>query len=233
MADDLLAEELRALGRSLPTPAAAPDLTAAVMNRVAEEKPSRGLRRDRRRMVAAVLVVLAGLLAAPPVRATVAEWFGIGGVVVRPLPGPGPSEAPPPPTAAANLTVAEATRLAGFRPLMPSALGVPDGVEVSADRRVISLSWGSGAGTIRLDQLEDRLIPYYEKQFGGTFELTRKGFWFEQPHELRVIDESGSAHSEAARTAGRTLVWTVPGRTLRLEGALTKNQALTIADTTR
>lgn len=249
--DELLVEELRALGRSLPTPDVAPELTAAVMDRVAlvepVERPSwlrQRWARARllwanwvwqgwRRVVAIALVVLAGLLAAPPVRATVADWFGIGGVVVRPMPGPGPSEAPPPPTAGTGLTLAEAGKLAGFVPLVPSALGKPDGIEVSADRRVVSMSWGSGAGTIRLDQLEDRLSPYFEKQLHGTFELTRKGFWFETPHELHIVDSRGEARTEPPRTAGRTLVWTAPGRTLRLEGALTKNRALAIADSAR
>lgn len=246
--DDLLAEELRALGRSLSSPDVAPGLTAAVLDRIAvpEERPSwlrqrmprlhslwaSWLRERWRRVVAVGLVVLAGLLAAPPVRATVADWFGIGGVVVRPMPGPGPSEAPPPPTAGTGLTLADATRLAGFAPLVPSALGKPDGIEVSADKRVVSMSWGSGAETIRLDQLEDQLPPYYEKQVPGTFELTRKGLWFETPHQLHVIDDAGVRHLEPPRTAGRTLVWTTPGRTFRLEGALTKDQALAIADST-
>ncbi|WP_328994569.1 hypothetical protein OG394_08825 [Kribbella sp. NBC_01245] len=245
MDDEMLVEELRALGRSIPSPDVAPGLTAAVLDRVALVEPGKASRwarlrslwagwvwRGWRKVVAVVVVVLAGLLAVPPVRATVADWFGIGGVVVRPMPGPGPSEASPPPTAGTGVTLAEAGKLAGFAPLVPTALGKPDGIEVSADRRVVSMSWGSGEKTIRLDQLEDRLSPYFEKQLHGTFELTRKGFWFETPHELHVVDSVGQAHMEPPRTAGRTLVWKTETRTFRLEGALTKDRALAIADST-
>ena len=40
---------------------------------------------------------------------------------------------------------------------------MPDGVGVSADRRVVSLTWGAGADTIRLDQFDGTLDPAFWK----------------------------------------------------------------------
>ena len=105
---------------------------------------------------------------APPVRAAVGDLFGFGGVLVREEPGPAPSTAPPPPGATSDLSLAEAADLVPFRPAVPTALGDPDGVEVSADRRVLSLTWATDDGPVRLDQIGARLDYTFAKSATGV-----------------------------------------------------------------
>ena len=107
--DDLV-RDLATLGRGIDPPAPSEGLTTAVMDRVAAlpapDRPANAWTRmwrqagrrvadsveSRRRRVALVVVaVLLALLATPPVRAAVADWFGFGGVLVeRGSPGPVP-----------------------------------------------------------------------------------------------------------------------------------------------
>ena len=103
---DDLTRDLALLGRSIDPPAAADGLATAVLDRIAvlplpapetDRVPWRVRVRDllesrRRRIALVVAAVLVALLATPPVRAAVADWFGFGGVVVEkstPAPVPG------------------------------------------------------------------------------------------------------------------------------------------------
>ncbi|MGH3716715.1 MAG: hypothetical protein ACRDT4_25140 [Micromonosporaceae bacterium] len=232
-----LGAELRALGRELPVGEPPDGLADAVLTRIAElPVPRRSwLRRRWPALVAALLgLLLVGVLA-PPVRATVAEWLGLGGVVVRHDPDPPPASAPPPPTAGTGLTLAEARRLVGFTPLLPRDLGTPDGVEVSADRRVLSLTWHRGGdGVLRLDQFDGRLDPSFAKSVHGDIEWVKVGgtsaWWIPRPHEVVVLAPDGTERREQARLAGKTLIWQYGSVTLRLEGDLTRDRAVAIAE---
>src|SRR6266540_1847726 len=141
-ATNSLDAELRALAGELRAGQPADGLVDAVLHRIgAEPVPGRSsrfaqtVRRVRgwllarwRSVLAALGVLLIGLALAPPVRATVAEWFGFDGVIVRLEPGPVPSTTPAPPVASSNLTLDQARRLLRFAPLVPAALGPPSGV---------------------------------------------------------------------------------------------------------
>lgn len=103
-----------------------------------------------------MLAGLLALLAAPPVRAEVAEWLGFAGVQVR-LDPESPSRsaaAPPPPRAPGDTPLVEASALVAFSPVVPALLGAPDGVEVSADRRILSMTWDTDSGVVRIDQID-------------------------------------------------------------------------------
>lgn len=230
---DLLVADLVTLGRTVRTPEPDPRLVDVVLTRLADGPTPRPVAR-RRVLVAAAFVLLA-LLATPPVRAAVADWFGFGGVVVRHDPSPPPSTAPPPPTVGTTRSVAQAVALVGFPVALPVELGPPDGVEVSGDRRVLSCSWTGGPdGVLRLDQVDGRLDYTFAKSAAGV-EFTEVGgdvaLWFEVPHAVVVLEPGGGRRTETARLAGHTLVWERAGTTLRLEGDLTLTRALTIAGT--
>ncbi len=251
---EALVVELRALGRLVPTPppAASAAMADAVLARL-PERPAVARRPDgaaattrravdaaraviagrRRRTVAVVVVLLLVLLGAPPVRASVAEWFGLRGVRVRIDPRPQPSTAPPPPTVRAGTSLAAAEAAVGFAPLVPAELGPPDAVEVSADRRLVSMSWSGGAdGTVRLDQFGAPLDGLFAKTAPGA-EFTSVGeafaLWFDGPHEVVLVEPDGTTRTESARLAGPTLVWQTTLATLRLEGDLTRSRAIEIA----
>jgi hypothetical protein len=243
-----LAEELRALGGSVAPPAAAERADAiadAVMARIARapagdqrRTPASRLRdavaRRRRALVALVLAGLVALVAAPPVRAAVAEWFGFGGVRVRIQPLPVPSTAPPPPSVTGSETLAEARSALGFDPIVPAALGRPDAVEVSADRRRVSMTWSGGRdGRVRLDQWAADLDGLFLKTAPhASYPTVRGSFavWFDGPHEVVLLEPGGGTRAEPPRLAGRTLIWQSGRATLRLEGDLTQQRAVAIAE---
>ena len=228
-----LVRDLVELGRTVPTPEA-PGLEAGVLARVGGPARRPLLARPRARLVAAVVAGLLALLAAPPVRAAVADWFGFGAVVVHRGDGgsrsPGPVSPPP---VSPDLTLTEAAAQVDFAVFELPALGDPEAADVSGDRRVLSLDWSAG---LRLDQ---------SSSLGYTFDKTsssvrtvfvdgREAIWFEDAHDLVLLDEDGKRIPDTPRTAGRTLVWTVGDTTLRLEGAaLAQDQAIEIAESSR
>lgn len=252
--DDALERELRALGRSAATAiddaGPAPDAVAtAVLNRLPTAPTPAWIARMRRiagrvarwtwgdglgrRLAVVAVAVLVALGLTAPVRAAVGEWLGIGAVAVRPGPSQPSASAPQP--APAGLSLGAAAERTGLDPVVPPVLGPPDGVEVSADDRVLSLTWGSGGSTVRLDQVADPLSPVYLKTavLGSTAStLTvagRDAWWFGVPHDLVLLAPDGSERTESARIAGPTLVWVDDGVTFRLEGAGDRGRAVDIA----
>ena len=190
--------------------------------------------RHRRRAVAAVVAgILLALVLTPPVRATVADWFGFG-IIVRP--GPQVPSASPPPPAIGDLTLEEAAALVSFPPVVPRALGMPDRASVSGDRRIVSLSWEPAGdhGPLRLDEFDATLEPRFVKNsmIEGVEYIEidgRPALWFAEPHTLELLEDDGTVRTESARPAGPTLVWQSGGVTLRLEGAATTSEAVKIA----
>jgi hypothetical protein len=244
---DALAAELVTLGRALPRPEPAARLVRGVTARLADAGPPRASTpldrlqaraadtfvRRRRQAAVVVTAVLLALLAAPPVRAAVADWFGFAGIMVRDNESPSGSTASPPPSVAATTTLAGAKTLVAFDPVVPAALGPPDGVEVSADRRVLSMSWADGDdGAVRVDQFDARLDYTFAKtapdvrftEVGGSSAL-----WFEAPHEVVLLNADGTRRFETARLAGHTLVWEHGNTTVRLEADVSLGRAVVIA----
>ena len=234
---DVLVADLVALGRSIPARPVDDAFVRRVATGIAAPPPQRTAPSRRvQAAVAAVVAVVVGAIAVPPVRAAVADLFGFGGVLVREEPGPAPSTAPPPPTATSDLTLDEAADLVPFRPAVPTALGDPDGVEVSSDRRVLSLTWETDDGTVRLDQIGARLDYAFAKSATGVEFVTVAGdfaLWFAEPHEVVVLEPDGSQRRETARLAGQTLIWARGAVTMRLEGELSQQRAVDVAESVR
>lgn len=232
---DVLVADLRALGATAPVPEPSAALPEAVLARVAQQPVRRSwLAHRRRALVAAAAAVLVGLAAAPPVRAAVSDWFGFGAVKVErgsSSRSPAPTSAPPP-SPVSGSTVAEARRLVAFPVVVPAELGRPDGVSVSADRLVVSMSWDGPDGPVRLDQLGGRLDYTLVKTARDVEFVTIRGeeaLWFPTPHDLVWLAPDGTRRTSTSRLAGPTLVWESEGSTLRLEGNLSLTRAQTIA----
>lgn len=264
-----LREELRMLGRSLdgadsaagpesmvervlgqilteelPVPAAGPVGTGARL------RAARHWARARwRSLVAALCGLLTVLTLTPPVRAAVIDWFGFSGVEVRYDPSAVPSPGAEVPGCGRSLSLGEAERRAGFTPLVPKALGAPDGVTVSGlprGRFLVSLCWREQGRTIRLDEFPARLDITFVKSvreqpewlsLGGEGEIPDQALWFPRPHVLSfwLVDADGHRFTREERTAGPTLLWPHDGGagegvTLRLEGVASKARALEIAE---
>jgi hypothetical protein len=260
---EALRADLLALGRPLTRTAAETRLVDGVLSRIASTspeppspKPTAGrpragwsaagwsaalwrvvdaVSRRRRSVAIAVAVVVLSLLGVPAVRAQVAEWFGFDGVQVhvRETPGLAPSRPPTPPPITGTMTLEQATTLVSFQPVVLPALGTPSGVEVSADRRVLSMSWVDGAGRVtRLDQFGARLDYVFAKT-APDVEWVQVGdqtaLWFDRPHEVVLLDADGRRRTETARLAGQTLIWERADTVLRLEGGFSLERALSIA----
>lgn len=241
-----LATELRRLGQDITVAGDDDELIAQVLTRLHAEPAPRELGRSarvrewlrarRRAMAAALAALMIGLALTPPVRATVAEWFGFGGVIVRQAPPPRSSHAPSPPAVGSDLTLRQARELVEFTPVAPTALGPPDGVEVSGDHRMLSLTWSEDGQTVRLDQFDGTLSPLMGKLAHSANIFTDAGveyLWVDGPHEVVVVNPDGSERRESARLAGRTLIWERAETTLRLEADMSRARAVTIARSVR
>jgi hypothetical protein len=246
---DQLEDELRALGRTMVVAAPRDDLVEQVLNRLPtaprrRRTPWAWLVARRRRLVAVVIgVVLIGLGLTPPVRAAVVEWLRIGGVLIRTAPpatGPSPTPQSPPRTGE-TVTLAEARGLVSFPVGVPAALGTPERIAVSDDRRVVSMDWGSGAGQVHLDQFDGRLSWLFLKRAREPFEVVQldghDAVWFATAHEVSYIDRNGQERTEESRIAGPCLIWERPAGgalvTVRLEGNLARTEAVMVAESMR
>lgn len=264
-----LPEELRSLGRSLD--ATGPDLPDSMVERVlgqilaehlavpvaeppgppARLRAARRWTRTRWRSLTATLCGLLTVLAlTPPVRAAVLDWFEFGGVEVRYDPAATPPPSAEVPGCGPSMSLAEAERRAGVRPLVPDALGEPDGVTVTPapDRRsLLTLCWTEpGGGTIRLEQdlglldmgfvktVSEELEWISLRPTGGDLN-TASALWFPRPHDLDywLLTIDGDRFARETRVAGPTLLWTHDAGTryitLRLEGVEAKDRAVRIA----
>jgi hypothetical protein len=241
--------ELRELGRELDVPPPASP-AAAVRQRLegpAVRRPHpapRGtgiLRRWRPAWRAALIVVavLAVLLAATPQgRAVVAHVLRFAGVELQQEPGPAPS-----PQSGASLpgerrmSLAEARQHVSFPILVPAALGRPSEVVVSDGGRVASLIYRrTPYGLVRMDEFAGHLDPVFFQKFIHVGDVTvvrvngRKGMWVKGPHVLMYVTRDGTPAVASARlTTGNTLIWGNRQVALRLEGNLSKTEALAIA----
>lgn len=265
-----LPEELRALGRSLEGAdgsLGSETMVERVLGQIlAEQMPvpvaeprgsfdrlhaaRRWTRLRWRSLMAALCGVLTVLALTPPVRAAVLDWFDFGGVEVRYDPSAVPSPGSEVPGCGRSVTLGQAERRAGFEPLVPTALGTPGAVTVTAEpqgRFLMSLCWREGGHTIRLDEFPQQLDPAFAKTLreppewialGGSAAgdgLDDYALWFPRPHLLSfwLMDDDGDRFTRTERTAGPTLLWIHRGGgtsvTLRLEGVASKERALDIA----
>lgn len=235
-----LERSLVALGHELSVPEA-PDLAPRVVVAIG----ARHRHAPRRRAVLVLAAVLvAGLLAAlaiPDARSALARFFSIGAErieLVDELPEVAPAETELELTLGRPVTVEEARQLAGFDLL--ELEDEPDAVYVG-ERGTIWFLYGTpDAVRLLVAQMPNYGIdePALFKKLaaeGTTVDEVdvrgQQGFFLSgEPHLLFLIDEDGDVVGESARLAQQVLVWAEDGRTIRLEGDLTEDEALRVAD---
>jgi hypothetical protein len=236
------------LGRSLEFPPT-PDLAARVRERIAAEPaPRRPLTLfPARRALVVALAILAvsvgALMAVPGTRAAILEFFGLRGVTierVETLP------TVPKQTAlddlGARVSLDEARELADFDVVVPERLGDPDEIYFSdfPPGGMVSFVYGSAAEPRALftqfrATVED---AFFKKVAAGTdIEDIRIGGEFGfylsgNPHVFGYLDEDGQFREETVRLVGNVLLWERGELTLRLEGDISKTEALRIARST-
>jgi len=182
-------------------------------------------------------------LGSPPAPGSTAPGTTAPGTAAPGTTAPGQPEQLPGETVT---TLEQARRQVGFTVVVPSGLGTPDQVTVSDGGRVLSLVYRSGTGrptagpggvSARLDEFDGSIEPAFLKQIVGNVEWVslpndEPAVWIDSPHSVTYLDRSGAERSESAHLSARTLIWSVGGVSLRLEGDFTRQAALAIAAAT-
>jgi hypothetical protein len=244
-----LEAELRALGATIEFPPT-PDLATAVRRRLAAERARRvfPLRRVLAVSLALVAVAVGAVMAVPDARTAVLEWLGLRGVKIERTETRATAPVQPVELGLGErTTLAEGPEQVGFPVATPDfdALGEPDEVYVSRAVRSGQLAyvWRDDRGDVELllTQFAGSLShDFIQKALGPrtTIEEVRVdgglGFWIAgEPHDFVYLDERGEPAFDSFRLAGNTLVWERGDLTLRVEGDLTKEEALEIATAIR
>src|SRR5688572_13941430 len=234
-----LEQELVTLGRALDVPES-PDLVPAVLGGIG----ARRLRSGRRRLVLALAVIaLAALLATlaiPDARSALFRFLQIGGArieLVDELPVVSPSPAELELMLGRRVSLDEARSGASFELLELD--DEPDAVYLG-DRGTVWFLYGRpDAVRLLVAQTPEHEIdePFILKKLAAsgtsiepvTVRGQRAYFLSGEPHVVMLLDEFGVMYPESARLARDVLVWAENGRTVRLEGDLTRADALEIA----
>jgi hypothetical protein len=209
--------------------------------------------------LAVVLLAVAVLAASPGTREAVARRLGLRGIGVE-LGGPPPSTATTTPGGRLDLglgervTLEEARRRVGFPILVPQTGGLerPDAVFVSETVPPggrVDLVWRARPGLpasaftdagLLITEFQGEPTPEFIKKVAvaGQVEFVEVGgepaYWFSgEPHFFTYRDRAGAFREERTRLAGNTLIWQRGELTLRLEGELSKEEALRIAESMR
>jgi hypothetical protein len=216
---------LRELGRQIEFPAT-PDIASSIRGRL--ERPRRWLRPVA--IALAVLVVAIGAaFAVPPARTAILDWLGLRHVsIVR-------VDDLPPTSPVVRLDLGRQVPLAQapLWTLVPEE--EPD--KVFVDDGTVSLLWGDPKRPrLLLTELQGQ--AFIEKLIQPDTRVEpvtvngHPGAWLEEPHVVMFRDSKGRLRDDSARLAGKTLLWEHGELTLRLEGDLTKEEALRIARST-
>jgi hypothetical protein len=223
--------------------------------------PRRGWRRIAVAALA-LLVLAAGIVVATPgAREAVARRLGILGIEIH-QGGPAPTVTAPTGTTAGRgatgtlglgrrVSLEQARAGVSFRLLVPSQPGFerPDAVYLSDEvpggrvdlvylpRPGLPASPFTNAGLLITEFQATPLVGKFVKAGTRIEEVVvsgEQGYWLGgEPHEFAYQDRNGVLREETARLAGSTLIWTHGPVTLRLEGQVSKQQALRIAGSMR
>jgi hypothetical protein len=207
----------------------------------------------------AVLLAAAVLVASPGTREAVARRLGLRGVGVE-FGGPPPPTVTTRPGERLDLglgqrvTLGEARRRVGFPVLVPGVAGFRQPTAVYVNQAVpvggrVDLVYRARPGLpaspftdvgLLVTEFRGRPTPDFIKKVaraGLVEEVTvggQPGYWFSgEPHFFTYLDASGQFRDEQTRLAGNTLIWQRGDLTLRIEGQISKQAALSLAESMR
>jgi hypothetical protein len=245
VSDDLRLERaLRELGAELAIPPA-PALVPAVSRRLRDEQRPRPRPFWRRPAVLALAVlaaVVAATLAVEPARTALFDLFRIGGVSVERVDELPEVDPHAPLGLGRRVTMAEARRAVRYRVLaLPE--GEPDAVYLSrgiAGGAVSQLYGDDDEVRLLLTQFRGSIEPDFVKKMSAGSEFTvadvrgQQAYWLSgAPHAVMFRDERGVMRTDQYRLAGNVLLWVENGVTFRLEGRMTRAEALRLANSLR
>ena len=234
----VLERELRALSAAVDWPAE-PDVAATLAGRLTERRPAR-----RRRLVAivavALLAALLAVLAVPPARTAILDWLGIGSARIVHV-----DELPRLPAFQDFDVLGKRTTLAGARagagfPFADPPRGepAPDEVRLAPGLRVSYVWRGDDDVRLLITQFPGRVgDPALLKKLAGQatvvdrFELDGDpAVWLEGgPHAVLFVAPDGTIRDDQGWLAGNTLLVDRHGTTVRIEGAVDRDDAIDLA----
>ncbi|TME29025.1 MAG: hypothetical protein E6I64_01685 [Chloroflexi bacterium] len=255
-----LERTLAQIGRGLPPPSR--DLWPLVRARIASGRkrpwwPSVGLPRFALAPALVTLLVLAvaAIGLTTNLVADAERILGLRGVQIfkvpeTPTPPPSTQASPVLFTGTRALSVADASKIAGFVVQAPAALGDPDAIYVDASPTRVTLVFSSRPGIppaaqIGVSALVVEIRGAVDQQLmgkaigpGTTLEPVEvsgaPGFWLAgSPHLFFLRDANGVPQMETLRLAENTLLWERGGVTYRLEAQVTRDEAIRIASSFR
>ncbi len=254
---DQLERQLTELSSHLEWPTT-PNLAPAVRRRIATPVVLRAPWYQSRWAIAAVALViaLAALAAYQPSRDAIANWVNVHVFFQRVNVLPTPSPQPPGPLGTrlglgAQTTMVDAQKQVAWKITVPASLGQPDEVYlqlppdgpaqgevtlVYSARPGISVSKETGVAVLITEARGAVDKNFFGKMLGPDTTLEpvtvagHEGYWIAgSPHVFFFTDAAGNFRNETMRLATNTLIFDMGGTVVRIEGNLTKAQALQIA----
>ncbi len=244
--DDMTFEQLLTSRAREVTYPATPPLRGGVMAAIAAPRaPQRSAPQFGLAFAAAAaLGVLALTFALPTSRDAVADFFGIDGSNVEPLPTPAPGVMPTPLPTAADIdasavpaTLEEAFGALGFAPALPVDAGEPSAVYLAHySQPALILRYANfdlwqtrldGDAFVGKGTTEDATVDEFVLSSGVAARWISGG-----EHLVQFYDTQGRAIERSQRTVERnTLIWRTDYAFYRIETELPRADAVTIAET--
>ena len=232
-----------------------PDLAARVRARIAARAAVRRSWFQSRWALAAILAlaVLAALTAYTPSREAIASWLNLHTFITRvnqlPTPSPRPSGSIGERLSlGVQTTLGDARQKVTWKILVPASLGNPDEVyyQSGPPEGEVTLVYKSRPGlkesgqtgvAVLITEVNGKVdTNYFGKMLGPDTTLEdvtvsgHQGYWISgSPHDFFFTDASGTFRNETLRLATNTLIFDDHGTIVRIEGDLTRAQALEVA----
>jgi hypothetical protein len=252
-----LEQQLIALGAELDWPAT-PNLARSVRSRIAAPLVLRAPWYQSRWAVAAaaVVIALAALAVYTPTREAIAGWVNVHVLFQRVPVLPTPSPRPSGPIGerlglGQPTTLSEAQTRLTWRIAVPSSLGQPAEVYlqlppigpaqgevtlVYTERPGIPVASQTGVAVLVTEARGSVNTNLFAKMLGPNTTVEpvtiagHQGYWIAgSPHDFVFLDADGNFRDETMRLATNTLILDEAGTIVRIEGNLTKAQAVEIA----
>jgi hypothetical protein len=219
-----LEHELRGLAAFVELPSER-DLAPAVRARIGARRPRPG---GLALAFALVVLAVAVAFAVPPARSAILRWLGVGNArieFVDRLPNVRPRR---PLDIGRETSLADAREQVSYQVLTSELLGAPKEVHVLGDQ--IGFVYGR-----KLVVMQSQGTFFMKEAGPGTHveqlrvEGRDAGWITGAPHSFGYIDKHGYARRAKLYLAGRALIWQRGPLTLRLEGKLSRTEAVRIA----
>jgi hypothetical protein len=223
-----LEHDLRSLAALVELPAER-DLWPGVGARLAPTRPGRRWLRAAVAVLVAAALAIGIAFAVPPARSAILRFLGLEGVtIVRvdklPPAGRGPG------AIGRRVTLDRAEHMLAFDPLLPG-IGAPDAVYVDPNQMLLTLIYGKHDVRLRITELIAG-SPAFTKivDISQLVERVRikgrAGYWIAGEHVVSGLFGEPELSASA-------LIWEQLPVTVRIEGRITKAEALRIAGSVR